>query len=233
MTSLFGAIGLEVVHEARLGVTHIVWRLGLRSLLRVIEPRCGGIRIRAEIIAIFSHGHETCIMLRTIAIETIWNARHRASSVRELASSICLRFVEGVSGTVGSGFATSRDCCQVAPIVRGAYAKLSIQRCEIIASIADEGLLSLVTNTCGMVSGRVELLVVDCILVLLSSTSREFTWVVTMGRDRVGGSTCLSLFPQFSLGNCLTYRTIVLVPSLLSIEELLSGLHHLLVVCCA
>lgn len=56
-------------------------------------------------------------MLSSIAIKTIWYARHRATTIRELASSIGLRFVESVGSAVCGGFAAPRDCCQVASVI--------------------------------------------------------------------------------------------------------------------
>ena len=121
-------------------------------------------------------------MLSSVAIKTIWHSRHRTATVRELASSISLRFVESIGGTICGGFAAPRNCCQVASVICGSDSKLCIQRCKIVSSITtDERLLSIVTNARGMVCSSIELLIVDSILVLLSSTGREVTWMVTVG----------------------------------------------------
>lgn len=113
---LRSTIVLEVLHEARLSVSHIVWRLCLWSLLWIVESCCCGVGIGGKVVTIFTHGHETCIMLCTIAVK-LWYTCHGATSVRELTSSISFWLVESVSSAVCSWFATAWDSCKVASIL--------------------------------------------------------------------------------------------------------------------
>ena len=107
---------LEVLHEASLRVTHVARRLGLRSLFWIIESCCRGVRIRGKIVTIFTHRHETCIMLSAIPIK-LWNSSHRATSIRELASWISFGFIKRISSAVCSWFPSPRYCCKITSIL--------------------------------------------------------------------------------------------------------------------
>ena len=61
-----------------------------------------------------------------LAVE-LWNPRHGATAVRELASSVGLRLVESVGGAISRRLATSRDGGEI-PSILVTNAKLSIQR---------------------------------------------------------------------------------------------------------
>lgn len=117
LTSLLCTIGLEVVHETSLGISHVARWLSVRSLLGVVESCSCCIWIGGKVATIFiTYRHEAGIMLWTITIK-LRNTCHRATTVRELASSIGLWLVESVSGAISSWLTTSRYGCKIASIL--------------------------------------------------------------------------------------------------------------------
>ena len=166
-------IVLQVLHESRLvRLTHEVIlsvmarrRATLTVLRRVEKARAGSVRISREVghIAhlpiLTTHRHEAAILgawWHAVSVEaTVGHAAHGATSVRELAALILfVRLVKHVGMAVCRRFSATADGGQVAGVALRAVralrevtdVELRIQRGQVVAGVAYEGLLAHVAD---------------------------------------------------------------------------------------
>ena len=247
----FWSIILKILHESGLGVVHDILRR-LSLLVWVVESWCSGVGSSAEAtlihLILFIHKNYTVILLVTrigCLKATVYCTSNRASTIRELTSSLFIRLVEGISSTISSRFSSTTYSCMISTC--------SIAISTIIVAIG----LSKCTNIHGSIHGihickiagatldwsfSVMINIDSGIHVLIISISIYRHAVLMLLMNRIAGTTISSLLPKFSLCNCfgnlsvstiwiLTWwihalKHIIIV--LGRIEELLGGHHHLL-----
>ena len=246
------SIILKVLHETSLSIVHDILRRIL-LFIWVVESWCSSVWSGAKVwlvhLILFVHQNYAVILLVTwiATFETTINCSSNwATTIWELASSLLIRLVEGVSGTVSCWFPSSTYSSMIAT---GSVAVSSVgmsslsESSDIHSSVHGIGVLEITRTSLDWsfpimvdIDSGVHVVVVLVTIYRHAVLMLLVVWVTS--------SSVCSLLSQFCLSNCFRDLLVVVTTTLIRsrrvhavehvlivlsrIEKLLSSHHHLL-----